>query len=43
MELDLLPGMTDAQAEAFLFDRAERLGWRQTDAFFLGMFHKTLP
>ena len=42
VELDLLPGMTDAQAEAFLFDRAERLGWRQTDAFFLGMFHKNI-
>ncbi len=42
VELDLLSGMTDAQAEAFLFDRAERLGWRQTDAFFLGMFHQNI-
>ena len=42
IELDLLPGMTDAEAEAFLFDRVEALYWRDTDAFFLGMFHKNV-
>ena len=42
IELDLLPEMTDAQAEEFLMDRVESLGWRSTDAFFLGMFHKNV-
>lgn len=42
IELDLLPEMTDAQTEEFLFDRVETLGWRNTDTFFLGMFHKNV-
>ena len=42
IELDLLPNMTDEQAEEFLFDRVETLGWRGTDTFFLGMFHKNI-
>ena len=42
IELDLLPEMTDAQVEEFLFDRVETLGWRGMDTFFLGMFHKNV-
>ncbi len=42
IELDLLPGMTEEACEAFLFDRADALGWRETEAFFLGMFHKNV-
>lgn len=42
VELDLLPGMTDEEAEQFLFDRVETLSWRGTDTFFLGMFHKNV-
>ena len=42
IELDLLPQMEDAQAEEFVLRRAEALGWRGTDAFLLGMFHKNV-
>lgn len=42
IELDLLPQMDDGQAEEFVLRRAEALGWRGTDAFLLGMFHKNV-
>ena len=42
IELDLLPQMEDAQTEEFVLRRAEALGWRGTDAFLLGMFHKNV-
>lgn len=42
IELDLMPDRTDAETEDFLFERADLLHWRNTDTFFLGMFHKNI-
>jgi len=42
VEIDLLPNLTDAEAEEMLLARAKSLAWRDADGFFLGMFHKNI-
>lgn len=42
IELDLLPNLTDGEAEDLLTARARALGWRGAETFLLGMVHKNL-
>ena len=42
VEMDLLPQMSDMDAESYLLARAKSLAWRDADGFFLGMFHKNI-